>query len=99
PPAMMMLSTRQYKRSVEDLEILLQFAGGLSAHTHDISDLVGYTRGEVPTLTAARASIAFDDGGPRIELRPQASESRRLHRLARALGLEDERWQRLTEAM
>ncbi len=86
PPALLLLSVRQYLERTkvaveevreanaelaqrnEDLQALLELAGGLAARTHDIRELVSYAEEAVGRVTGGEARIATDADGAGIEL-------------------------------
>jgi putative nucleotidyltransferase with HDIG domain len=82
----------------EDLQALLQFAGGLSALAHDRTSLTVYAEQELTRLTGARAEIGLGDTEGGIGLVAGGARIGGLH-FAQTPGFEGERWDRLRNAI
>lgn len=116
PPALLLLSVRQYldrtKVAVEevrqanaelaqrndDLQALLELAGGLAARTHDIRELVSYAEEAVGRVTGGEARIATDSDGAGIEL---VAGGVKVGALAVGMGeqFDEARWNRVRDAV
>jgi putative nucleotidyltransferase with HDIG domain len=109
PPALMILSTRQYlertRESVEelrmanaDLRILFEFAAGLAARAHDGGTLIRYVEQRLETLTGARIEILL---GPLDRGIPLVAGGTQIASLEVAPGprFDAERWDRLRDAI
>jgi len=116
PPALLLLSVRQYldrtKEAVEevreaneslaqrneDLQALLQLAGGLAARTHDVRELAAYAEEEVARLTQTDARISTDPDGSGIDL---VAGGIKVGALAVGIGegFDGARWVRVREAV
>jgi len=82
----------------QDLQALIQFAGGLSSRAHDRASLASYAEEALTRLTGAKAELALGDGDGGIELAAGGVRIGGLH-LSETSGFAGARWERLRETI
>ncbi|MBV8258639.1 MAG: HD-GYP domain-containing protein [Actinobacteria bacterium] len=82
----------------DDLQALFQFAGGLAAHSHDSIELIGYAERALSKLTGAQAGLTLGENAEGIGLVAGGKRIAAVD-LEQAEGFDEERWNRLRDAL